>query len=797
MSGNGNKRKKDGGQDEMTGREKKKVRLAEARSIPVQTPGPSTPSMAGPSKVVPTTNSLAGLPSAIDVEKFSESRAFEIGAMQTAMKTASAGSTQRAWQALPRHLRRRAASHDVRRVPVRLRERARGEMDAKPVKGKSGPKRGKLKAITRTDSFLKRQKNKIWLETHLWHAKRMHMENMWGYRLATHPTEKSYRPSHRASVQGSIIHDASYFSLVELRGPEKDLVSLLELCCDPQAFSPGSIARKRGGRALEIHFYSPGAYPYDLIAPISIMWQPAPETQTPSKGEGVKPTQSVPGPSASNQIGPNGSSSDPRTIWLRFHPCVHEEMMTALKAAASQHLAACQEVPEVQIQVVEMKDQINVFEIMGPKSSQVLKGALSPVASEDRQDFLKWWSSLGDVQTPGSVPENMVIGFKVLDPRLKFPPKNAKARMMKAIEQSPATGNIYPSVRMARSEIWDENVRLGLAKPKYQKKDLDERRSNNAIPGTKLQPLRQDDRVPVLLIQRSLESHGEDSTRSEALHGWTLIVPSGWGMAFWNSLTFTGTRVGGQRERQVQAYESSTAYFPRDYPFTSAYDAFSARREEELRKDWERKPPAKRVNYEKLKVDHPWTPEWHRVLRIPLPVPSGEEDLVSAEREGTVALEPTIKPWLLRGAAELEKIMKSVSSCFLQGQTLLDEINNLRSGRSLPLLPNTLKGNVLLAGALVLVRVNMTSRGTPEDMALLYGMDDAEIVEELKKGKRKHNEVETGDDEEEEEPRDVPPADKIIGRVTTGHYSLSRGCGFAIAAIPFTRMIQLKDQMSK
>jgi hypothetical protein len=25
--------------------------------------------------------------------------------------------------------------------------------------------------------------DKKWLETHLWHAKRMHMENMWGYRL--------------------------------------------------------------------------------------------------------------------------------------------------------------------------------------------------------------------------------------------------------------------------------------------------------------------------------------------------------------------------------------------------------------------------------------------------------------------------------------------------------------------------------------------------------------------------------------------------------------------------------------
>jgi hypothetical protein len=39
-----------------------------------------------------------------------------------------ASSTQRAWQALPRHLRRRAASHDVRRVPLKLRDKARAEV---------------------------------------------------------------------------------------------------------------------------------------------------------------------------------------------------------------------------------------------------------------------------------------------------------------------------------------------------------------------------------------------------------------------------------------------------------------------------------------------------------------------------------------------------------------------------------------------------------------------------------------------------------------------------------------------
>lgn len=48
--------------------------------------------------------------------------------MQSAIKTAQGSSTQRAWQTLPRSLRRRAASHDVRRVPVRLREKARAEV---------------------------------------------------------------------------------------------------------------------------------------------------------------------------------------------------------------------------------------------------------------------------------------------------------------------------------------------------------------------------------------------------------------------------------------------------------------------------------------------------------------------------------------------------------------------------------------------------------------------------------------------------------------------------------------------
>lgn len=40
----------------------------------------------------------------------------------------SAALNQLAFQSLPRGLRRRAASHNIKRIPVKLREKAKGEV---------------------------------------------------------------------------------------------------------------------------------------------------------------------------------------------------------------------------------------------------------------------------------------------------------------------------------------------------------------------------------------------------------------------------------------------------------------------------------------------------------------------------------------------------------------------------------------------------------------------------------------------------------------------------------------------
>ncbi|KAJ7670280.1 NUC188 domain-containing protein [Mycena rosella] len=718
--------------------------------------------------------------------------------MQGAMKQ-HASSTQRVWQSLPRHLRRRAASHDVRRVPLRLRDRARQEMNSvqKKAPARLRPQRGKDKRLSRTETFLKRQRDKSWLETHIWHAKRMRMENMWGYRLvcstrrfpiAVTPTEKAFRPSHRASVHGAILHDASYQTIIQLQGPEHILRTVLDTCCDLQGPGPGAKRYLPGARTLDTYIYEPGYYPFGLIGPATIFWRPLPTSQVPST---VPQDISAPGSQKSGKGKGKGKAkapenSDPdalhRTVWVRIHPATSETVFAALRTSASLALDAARkaaapgtQIDEIGVELEDLSGQLNAFEIMGPKANQVLKGALSPVSQDSRDDFNKFWTSMTDLQTSGSVPRGMIIGFKVLDPRLKFPPKNAKP------SATPASPIIIPSATLAQSDLWEESTRDSLRKPRYKKKDLDERRSKNLVPGTPLSPLRQDNRVPVLLIQRSAERGA--ASKDLALHGWTLLLPAGWSIPFFSSLTFTGTRVGGQRERQTQAFEAGTAYFPRDYPFCAAHDAFVSARETEESARWERTPPAKRANYKRLGTRSPWRADWGVVLGLE----ASKDADVPTQRE---AGDSDAQPWLLRGPT-VRGLIARLHTTPPPGRSaaLTDELNGLRRRRTMD--PLAVAPTALLLGALVRVRITMCTRGKPQDLGIIYAVDDAEA----RMWRRPHGSEEDPDEVALAEVK--PPQTSIIGYITTGNFSLSHGEGRAVGAVSLLRFLELGEQAQR
>ncbi|KAF2365133.1 Ribonuclease P/MRP subunit POP1 [Trinorchestia longiramus] len=160
------------------------------------------------------------------------------------------GKGGRCYQKLPRHMQRRALSSNPKRLPHRLRRRhlAEGEpprLTKRPAskhrsRSRARPSRPTpddpvTAAGSRVADYLHRQSqsDNSWLETHVWHAKRFHMDRRWGYVLPLRPTQKMYRPTLRAVGQRCVMQDVSFMCCVEVRGPA--LLPVFQACTSQSA----------------------------------------------------------------------------------------------------------------------------------------------------------------------------------------------------------------------------------------------------------------------------------------------------------------------------------------------------------------------------------------------------------------------------------------------------------------------------------------------------------------------------------------------------------------------------------
>ncbi|CAE6421566.1 unnamed protein product [Rhizoctonia solani] len=703
-----------------------------------------------------STNSIDGLPAALDIERFAQARSFEIGAMQSAMKTATAAASHRVWQTLPRHLRRRAASHDVRRVPVRLREKAKLEID--PAKRKKFIKLLKRKRCLasssgRAESFAKRQRKKTWLETHLWHAKRMHMRDIWGYRLAERPTAKSYRPSHRAAVHGSTLNDVSYVATLEVAGKVDSIVYILKQCCDLGGIGPWAARYMSGARTCQTHMYEFGTWPRGLIGPATAFWKP--EAVTDSK---------------------TTSESATRILWIRIHPAMLQDALSSLKIALGQ--ISEEDRPEI----ADLSGDINAFELVGPRTNQVIHGALKPAGP--RSEVKQFWQALANARSPGNFSPGIIVGLTVHDPRLSYPPTNSK---VDETHPSSVTILVPPDSKIAQSEIWEQSVRDKLRTPTYKKGQLDRRRSENLVPGTQLRPTVNDDKIPLLLIQHTI-SHGQapstNSDSSQSLHGWTMILPPSWSMPFLSSLTHTGTRVVGLSARHHQRLETRSPHFPDDYVGCSAYTDMAKKQAEMERARWERTPKGKRINYEALGTGSPWVSGWDGLVGERSPtIDTTMADLVPTDRGPDTFPSITRKPWLFL-FPDMGRLVQDLAGGPEESviQTLATQVNTQRTKRGLSVIDIELVTE-LFGTAMVAVHVDMHGRGNPQDRAVIYGCRSDEVIASWEATIDSHELVASP-------LEDLP----ILGYITSGGFSLQLGRGHGIAVVSLKGLVEMSKR---
>ncbi|KIW70723.1 hypothetical protein, variant [Phialophora macrospora] len=500
-----------------------------------------------------------------------------------------------------------------------------------------------------TTKYKKRQVNKTWLPTHLWHTKRAHMtrptEPLWRMAIPLSPTEKSYRPSHRAAgTQGCVAWDASYMSTVACWGTETAMDSMLKaLSFTPQGLSQSLQKKWKSGTRFACGWVSERDQEKRLIAPVKVIWFPPAQDQEENpksaKADDVAglengaPAQSdvaerqmevekdIPDLPAGNEAHAGFVKQGEKKrkakldhrILIRIHPSAfHQFWQELLKVAKMQ---------KPQVLVEDLRFEIGSIDIQGPGSTEALVGVLRPFATNlGTKVSSDSWTLLAGVNNPGILPHNAMLHFDVVDPRLNHPPRRIE------IPQSSESSHLDellvswpPDKILPSSSLLSHKTRWLISNSLPSQKAINRRRAL-APPGQAPSVTAKDPRIPVML----LASRAENSTAKNSQGTWTVLLPWSCVDPVWRSLMYYplssgGTpRFGGMYQQQQMAFEQKTPWFPGDLPGTEAGKTWERTESEKRFDTWIRRPPKHRIAWDVLdlglgrrgEVGRGWTCDW-------------------------------------------------------------------------------------------------------------------------------------------------------------------------------------------
>ncbi|KAI9786383.1 MAG: hypothetical protein M1839_006843 [Geoglossum umbratile] len=870
--------------DPSNARQRKRAKLLDARGIATQTSDKALKS------------------GKLDVNAFVQAREFEIRALEEGMAKAKKSKTRRAFQLVPRDMRRRTASHNVKAVPKRLRARAEKEMiedntptvtarrrapsshmrlrletakrlhglakrakarkkaskdakpgpeehsqiKARPAKVKKTPRNTLANPPRPEAKFRKRQVNKTWLPTHIFHSKRAHMtppkSPLWRFAIPITPTEKSYRPTHRATcLRGAVAWDMSYMSTIGLEGVPASIEGLLEslgLGAEEIAGGGNANARMRekwkaGKRSWEGWLFENGGWPTKPIAPVLIVWCVLGETpkdvEMPDVGaEEATAKQKKAKPSR-------------RKVFIRVHPSAFLQLWNAVVAVAKTQRPL--------VMVEDLRFEIGSIEITGPGSTEALLGVLKPVdaskeSSTTPEDPSQVWSSFKSLTNPASIPAGALLGFNISDPRLHYPPRTVKqpstANQPQLEEDLLNTLSNWPPDRTQSSPaIFDRPRRLEAARKLASQKSIN-RRKGLAMPGAYPNALPSDPEIPILLLasrRPTTPVRGAGGGQGK----WTLLLPWKCVLPIWYSLVHYplssggNPRFGGLREIRQAAFESGTSWFPGDYPGTRAGWEWEEMERDRRREEWARRPKGKRTEWESVplgrgvkgEIGIGWGCDWERLLQ-----PTGAEGQPSGPKDGKRVAggkgEPKL-PLKLAPTTYEKTLTTSKDAAPPPVQTInpnppsISHVPPPLSTLSLTAPPKSLPVHTIL----LTVKLTLLTRGRPADCARIYRLPTADqelrkkwlalVPKEIQaarsfKSKNK-NKKDTADasgggaaahplralaasiltptpQAGDKEYPPVPPEEDLIGFVTSGNYNLGEGRGVGVGCLLLGKVLR-------
>lgn len=489
-------------------------------------------------------------------------------------------------------------AYEVRRFPKGLRNYAAPFLANSKHRKKPPSRFFRRRSRNLLLNYIRRQRKLIWLETHIWHAKRFHIIDRWGYRLPDRSFQRNFRPCYRDSVRHCTVRDKSYLSCFLIsHDKQEELISVLSALC-VNAASP-TFAFKSGleGRyEVSTLIYHPGQYPRGLIGPARFLWS---------------------------------KDGDVYNLALWVHPSCRDEVLGVLKQLlelveeeTGEEDEKPADVPQtveewrlskikvrtdswsgkLGIRVQDLRDQLVRIRLYGPLSASIVSDALKLVEDEKASDFREnhseWRENVSKLAT-GCLTDGSVLSLLVEDPRISRP-STRKVPVTEALELTPMESYAKP-----KATFWNKDVRLKALADRLTDSEL------NALKGKCLGQIKETPaKIPVLVVFRS-----GGSGRGDTLSGCELIVPCGFGMDFWVAMQLRTARASGWRDELTAHLEASRLCFPTDVidAVAGADDIKRMGIEQEVKYD--RRPHNRRVNYwRKLSIKYPFTFDYSELV---------------------------------------------------------------------------------------------------------------------------------------------------------------------------------------
>lgn len=639
--------------------------------------------------------------------------------------------------------------------------------------------------------YKKRQRTKTWLPTHIFHAKRAHMASsaqpLWRFAVPLSPTEKSYRPSHRAStVRGAVAWDMSYMSTIRLEGTDRALESVLRAVGIDGEDAWGVKGRKwrAGKRSLQAWAFE-RAEQRRPIAPITLIWcveQKSEDVEMVDTGDSI--------------AGQKRSKKDRRKLFLRIHPSAFLQLWNELLEVSKRQN------PPVTIE--DLRFEIGSIEITGPNSTEALISTLRPLIADGEPPSTDCpeatWPSLLGVTNPASLPQNAVLAFSVSDPRLHFPPKTLKPPSSETAMNNLAMllSSWPPDSTQSPSALFDRPARLAAARQLPSQKAINRRRTE-AGPGTYPSPLPSDPRIPVIIFATRPRAKNDNS-----LGSWTVLLPWKCVLPVWYSLIYYPLssggipRFGGIKEQQQLSFEAGEPWFPGDYPGTRAGWEWNLSETAKARQEWERRPKGRRLEFDSIdlgndqkgEIGRGWACDWERLVQGP------PEEAVQVTGD--------------KGGKQPAEGKTSIDDNKAQEDHPPLNLRQLQKAEAEIAVNNP---SATTKSSLATVRISLFNRGTPTPRARIYRLPstDAKLRQKWlslasanKPGAMHIHQPQNSPTSFQEQARQQlaaslisPPSERehsqeflplpsevdLIGFVTAGNYNLSEGRGTGIGSI--------------